>query len=119
MSAEDSHFVIEEMWNWIEQRAAANVQYAQAVSEVRFEDGVLTIVFDPVGKAGFTAEAFYSLDQIPNLAGVFGSWIGSTDDLGEWMRGHVTQVCAVKSDGEVIQCVSGEELRRHATGESS
>lgn len=119
MNPDNSSLFVHETWNWIEQRAAANVQYAQAVSEVRFEDGVLTIVFDPVGKAGFTADAFYSLDLIPNLAGVFGSWIGSTDELGEWMREHVTQVCAVKADGGVIQCVSGEELRRRATGERS
>ncbi|MFN3600491.1 MAG: hypothetical protein ACK4UY_03775 [Dietzia sp.] len=119
MSIDNSSLFIHEAWNWIEQRAAANVLYAKAVSDVEFDDGVLTIVFDPEGKAGSTAEAFYSRDQIPDIAAVFGSWIGSTDELGEWMRKHVTEVCAVKHTGERIQCVSGDELKRRATGDDS
>lgn len=115
MSTDYSSLMVHEMWHWIEERAAAGQQYAKAVSAVRFEDGVLTLEFDPVGKAGYTEEAFYSLDQIPNLAGSMGSWLGPSDELGEWMRENVTRLCAVKVDGAVIQCVTGDELHRWAT----
>ena len=115
MSTDYSSLMVHEMWNWIEERAAANVLYAKAVSEVTAADGIVTIVLDPEGRTGATEEAFYGLDLIPQMASVFGSVFSADDEVGGWMRENITSLRVTKADGQVVQQMSADELHRRAT----
>ncbi|MCD2263661.1 hypothetical protein K3888_13225 [Dietzia aurantiaca] len=119
MATEDSQFVIEETWNWIEDRANSDALIFRAISDVQFADRVLTLVFDPAGKTESTAEAFYDLGQFRTAAEHFGTWIGSSNSLGDWMRSRVDLFRTVKVTGEEIDCASVESLHRKANGERS
>jgi hypothetical protein len=83
---------------FVNERAAANVLVAQAVTSVTFENGVVRIAIDPAA-VGYDEASFRELVPFENLAEIFITPMAFNDDIGPRLRASVSSVETVDAAG--------------------
>lgn len=83
---------------FVNERAAANVLVARAVTSVTFETGVVRIVIDPAS-VGFDELSFRELVPFENLAEIFVTPMAFNDGIGPRLRASVGSVETVDAAG--------------------
>lgn len=98
--------IVQEFRSFIAERADAGVQYAQAVSDIRFTDGRVTFTLDPL-KDGVQHWAL--IDRLtPDLAAVFSAPIKDNTDDAAWLRQRVSSIAVVDVDGRDLYSAAAE-----------
>ena len=101
---------------YIDERAAAGVMVAKAVTSVTVTDGIVTATFDPAA-AGLPQAVFNDLNPFPNLAEFVGSPMAFADEQGDRLRTRVTRVDTVNVDGTPLGSSTAAELYYGGTGQ--
>lgn len=83
---------------FVEERAAANVTVARAVTSVTFENGVVRIVIDPA-KVGLDEASFRDAVPFENLAEIFITPMAFNNGIGPRLRAAVSSVETVDAAG--------------------
>lgn len=83
---------------FVNERAAANVLVARAVTSVTFENGVVRIVIDPPS-VGVDESSFREVVPFENLAEIFITPMAFNDDIGPRLRASVGSVETVDAAG--------------------
>lgn len=83
---------------FVNERAAANVLVARAVTSVTFENGVVHIVIDPAS-VGIDESSFREVVPFENLAEIFITPMAFNDDIGPRLRASVASVETVDATG--------------------
>lgn len=92
--------IIQEFKDYVAERAQVPVQWAQAVSDVSFARGCVTLTLDPL-KA--KAQHWALVDEnTPNLAEVFGAPVKDNTEHASWLRRRVHGIEVNDTDGRVL-----------------
>ncbi|PRZ15161.1 hypothetical protein [Nesterenkonia sandarakina] len=107
----DASTVVGEFKAFFTERAStgSGVTIAQAVSDVRLDGGVLTVVFD-ARKAGVSESAMISTSAFKNFAEFAGVPVSSTDDQGQRLRLWVERIDTQLVSGESMGSASVAEI---------
>jgi hypothetical protein len=95
---------------YIDERAAAGVMLAEAVTDVSVNGGVVTVVMD-------APPVVLELSPYDNHAELFGIPVAFDDDEGLWLRQVVQRVDVVSAAGQSMGSMTAAELRKMGTGE--
>ncbi|MCS5511725.1 hypothetical protein NY537_03070 [Curtobacterium flaccumfaciens pv. betae] len=95
--------------DYFAERSSKGVVLAKAVSQVRFEGGIVKVTFDPA-KAGITRDQFDYINPFPNLASFVASPIAFNDDVGNRIRPSVQSIATVASDGAPLGSFTHDQI---------
>ncbi|MDB6428045.1 hypothetical protein [Curtobacterium sp. 20TX0008] len=95
--------------DYFAERSSKGVVLANAVSEVRFEGGVVQVTFDPA-KAGITRDQFDYINPFPNLASFVASPIAFNDEVGNRIRPSVQSITTMASDGAPLGSFTHDQI---------
>lgn len=101
--------VVEAFQTYIDERAAAGVMLAEAVTSVTSADGVVTVTMD-------ADPVLLELSPFDNHAQLFGTPAAFNDDDSVWLRQTVQRVDVVDATGQSLGSMTTAELNRRATG---
>ncbi|MFP7706541.1 hypothetical protein [Trueperella sp. LYQ141] len=94
---------------WRDERAGSGVRFAQAITEFRMENGMLTAIVDPAA-GNMTSIAFDEANPFENFAEFVGVPISMSDPESEWLRKSVSAVQAVWADGSRVDSMTADEI---------
>ncbi|UXA17019.1 hypothetical protein [Mycobacterium sp. SMC-4] len=100
--------VVEAFQAYVDERAAAGVMLAEAVTSVTSADGVVTVTMD-------ADPVLLELSPFDNYAELFGTPAAFNDDDGVWLRQTVQRVDVVDAAGQSLGSMTTAELNRKAT----
>ena len=101
--------IIDVFSEFINERAASGVLFAQVVSDISYKDRIVSITFDPVGK-GIDITLFNSINPFSNLAEFAGTPIAFNDNIGIRLRSAIDGVRTVLADGTPLGTMTTEEI---------
>ncbi|MBB3040025.1 hypothetical protein [Hoyosella altamirensis] len=107
--------IVRAFTSYANDRAAAGVMIAKAVTEVSFGDGRVRVVLDPA-KSGAQYWALIETAAFENLAELFGIPAAFDDDKGIWLRTRVVSVDVRDVDGRPLGICTTGELNDRAIG---
>lgn len=100
--------VVEAFQTYVDERAAAGVMLAEAVTSITSADGVVTVTMD-------ADPVLLELSPFENHAKLFGTPAAFNDDDGVWLRQTVRRVDVVDAAGQSLGSMTTAELNRKAT----
>jgi hypothetical protein len=90
--------VVAAFQSYVDERAAAGVVIAQAVTDVSFSDRVLRVTFDPAAK-GIDQALFDQVNVFDNLGDFMSTPIAFNNDLGIRLRPAIDSIETMRADG--------------------
>lgn len=103
---------------FLDERAAAGVVFAKAISGLTLSGGLLIATFDPEGVAGISIDLFREVCPFENLADFVGTPAGWKTDEAARIRSRVSRVETYLADGQSLGSRTAAELYRLATSEN-
>ncbi|WP_420369906.1 hypothetical protein [Curtobacterium sp. L1-20] len=101
--------VLEAFNDYFAERSSTGVVLAKAVSQVRFEGGIVQVTFDPA-KAGLTRDQFDYINPFPNLAKFAATPIAFDDEVGNRIRPSVQSIATMASDGSPLGSFTHDQI---------
>ncbi len=100
---------------FLQERTEAGVMMAPALAELRFDDGVLTSVWnvDAIGQA--KSDVLLEVNPFENLAQFLGSPMSFDNEEGRQIRQHVKAISVIGPFG--VGTLTSAELYERGTGE--
>ncbi|WP_141718927.1 hypothetical protein [Curtobacterium sp. ER1/6] len=95
--------------DYFAERSSKGVVLAKAVSQVRFEGGIVQVTFDPA-KAGITRDQFDYINPFPNLASFVASPIAFNDEVGNRIRPSVQSITTIASNGAPLGSFTHDQI---------
>ena len=107
--------IIDAFATYAAERADAGVMVAKAVAKVEYDNGKVSVIFDPA-RSGAEYWALIETSAYENLADFFGAPAAFDDQDGIWLRGRASHIEVRDVDGRPLGSRSTAELNRIATG---